>query len=133
MTTHTERARQWRLDNLERSREQQRKSAKKIRARLKETNPEKFFENLRKARLSRYKLSLEEYERIREAQKGLCAICGNPETAILCGRVKQLSVFVRKAGGFALLCTECHAGVSRLKKDPALLRRAADYLEGAGH
>lgn len=78
-------------------------------------------------------ISLEQYTEILLAQKGVCAICERPETATRNGKLKALAVDHDHAadghGIRALLCVECNTGLGKFKDDPALLRRAADYLE----
>lgn len=80
---------------------------------------------------SRYGITLDQYNAMAEAQHGLCAICGRPETRRHLGKLKRLatdhchnSKKVR-----ALLCHQCNTGIGSFADDPALLRAAAAYLE----
>jgi hypothetical protein len=72
-----------------------------------------------------------EYERRVIEQKGLCAICGQPEKAVLSGKVKNLAVdhchetdTVR-----GLLCCSCNRGIGMFRDNSDLLLAAADYLQ----
>lgn len=75
---------------------------------------------------SRYGLTYEEYERL--LAKAECGVCGATSSARgkLCVDHDHVSGRVR---GF--LCTECNLAIGYLKDDPALMRRAIEYLEGA--
>ncbi len=68
------------------------------------------------------------------AQKGLCAICGKPETLVVRGKVRRLAVDHDHLTGRVrrLLCLGCNTGIGKFQHDPALLRAAADYLERTG-
>jgi len=78
-----------------------------------------------------YGLTGEQYGEMLAAQKGLCAICGKPETAMINGTPKVMHVDhdhdtddVR-----GLLCGSCNGGLGLFKDDPAILRAAADYID----
>lgn len=80
----------------------------------------------------KFKLTPEQYEALLAKQGGVCAVCGRTETHKgRGGKVVPLSVDHCHAGGQirGLLCDECNAGLARFRDDPAVLRRAADYLE----
>jgi hypothetical protein len=77
-------------------------------------------------------ITLEEYDEMVSRQDGLCAICGNPETVKHArSGIHRLSVDHDHATGQirALLCKACNSGLGQFRDDPALLRKAADYLE----
>lgn len=78
-----------------------------------------------------YGLTGEEYGRMLAEQKGVCAICQQPETAMFNGVPKVLHVdHCHKTDRIrALLCGTCNAMLGHAKEDPAILRAAADYLE----
>jgi len=83
----------------------------------------------RDTRLQReYGITLAEYEALLVAQDGGCAICGVKNPA---GRWDKWHVDhchdSQKVRG--VLCSSCNHGIGQFKDDPALLRRAADYLE----
>jgi len=98
---------------------------------------EKFSEEEWQARIRRrnlrrdYGITPEEWNRMYEAQTGVCAICGNPESLVRRGKVEVLSVDhcheTKKVRG--LLCGNCNNGLGRFAHDPDLLRQAARYLE----
>lgn len=78
-----------------------------------------------------YGMTGEEYGEMLAAQKGLCAICGKPETAMFKGTPKVMHVDhchetnqVR-----ALLCGCCNGMLGLAKDNPETLRAAADYVE----
>jgi hypothetical protein len=76
---------------------------------------------------SRYGLDVEAYEAMHEAQEGRCGICGGTETF----EHKRLCVDHDHETGVvrALLCTRCNKSLGGFQDDPALLRKAAEYLE----
>lgn len=82
-------------------------------------------------RMSRYGISHQQYTEMLLAQKGLCAICNLPETAVHHGRVITLSVDHDHATGEirGLLCRDCNHAIGKLKDSPVNLRAAADYIE----
>jgi hypothetical protein len=75
-----------------------------------------------------YGLPLGQYEEIREAQNGLCAICGRAETSRRTGR---LSVdHDHETGALrGLLCNRCNRALGEFDDSPGRLRAAAAYLE----
>jgi hypothetical protein len=76
-------------------------------------------------------LSLDDYNKMLEAQKNVCAICCCSETHMRNGRIKALSVdHNHKTGAIrGLLCSDCNMGIGKLKDDPNVLRSAIRYLE----
>lgn len=80
---------------------------------------------------AKYGISRSDYLAMFEAQKGLCAVCSQPETDTdKNGGVKALAVdhdhVTSKVRG--LLCTACNTGLGKFKDDPALLQAAIAYL-----
>lgn len=77
-----------------------------------------------------YGVTLEWYEEQLAKQEGLCAICGKPETVIICG--KQISLAVDhchdtgKVRG--LLCKTCNTVIGTFNHDINLLNKAIKYL-----
>lgn len=84
-----------------------------------------------------YGISLEEYNAMNDSQNGLCAICGEPETALnnrrsskrgepmpLCVDHCHITGQVRQ-----LLCRSCNMALGAMKDSPALFLKAAEYLE----
>jgi hypothetical protein len=76
-----------------------------------------------------YGITAEDYDRMLSEQGGACAVCGGGPR----GNHKYLSVDHDHATGVVrgLLCTTCNPAIGMFKDDPALLRRAADYLESS--
>ena len=75
--------------------------------------------------LKRYGLSVERYEQMLDEQGHVCAICGDPETT---GR--RLAVDHDHSTGQvrALLCQACNTALGKFRDSPALLLKAAEYL-----
>ena len=83
--------------------------------------------------LIKYRVTQADYAKMLSDQDGLCAICGNPETSTMRGFLRRLCIdhchVTGKVRG--LLCSGCNHAIGKLGDDPAILRRAADYLEAA--
>ena len=79
----------------------------------------------------KYGISLLEYSQMIISQGGKCAICGSEEGGTRNGNPKALAVDhchdTAKVRG--LLCESCNQGIGKLKDDPTVLRKAADYIE----
>jgi len=92
-------------------------------------NPEKSKNsNLKK----HFGITIEDYNKMGEAQKWKCDICGDLETSKdKDGGPRQMPVdHCHKTGKIrALLCTRCNRGLVLFKDDPALLRAAESYLQ----
>lgn len=80
-----------------------------------------------------YKLTPEDYERLLDAQGGVCAVCQQPERYVdaRTGEPRRLAVdhchSTNRVRG--LLCGSCNRGLGQFKDDSNLLRRAAAYLD----
>lgn len=72
-----------------------------------------------------YGITLADYNAILESQGGCCAICGEDSRLHLDHNHKTDEIR-------GILCQACNHGLGRFKDDPALLRKAADYLERTG-
>lgn len=84
---------------------------------------------------SRYGIDADEYQRIHDAQGGVCAICGNAETSRhSSGAVKSLAIdHCHESGDVrGLLCHRCNRVLGLLGDDPDLIRVAAEYVEMGG-
>jgi hypothetical protein len=80
---------------------------------------------------TQWRMTPAQYDALVQAQGGVCAICEKPETLVRFGEVDRLSIDhchigMRVRG---LLCANCNNGLGRFCDDPAILRKAADYLE----
>ena len=86
----------------------------------------------KKHTVKRYGLTIEDYDKMSQAQKHVCAICRRPETVINKNpsRVNALSVdHCHLTGDIrGLLCSSCNRGIGYLGEDPNNLNRAARYL-----
>jgi hypothetical protein len=74
----------------------------------------------RRKRLRRFGLEPEDYDAMLEAQGGVCAICGQPETVVRYGQVQPLSVdHDHKTGQVrGLLCHRCNIRVGWVEFEP---------------
>lgn len=79
----------------------------------------------RRWRLAKYGLTIEDYERLVEAQGGVCAICGKPAP-----REQRLVVDHCHLSGQVrgLLCSPCNRAIGQLGDTHEGVMRAANYL-----
>ncbi len=87
----------------------------------------------RKYRLALYGLTQDDFNKMLENQKGVCAICVLPETAIdKYGNLLVLSVdHCHKTGKVrGLLCSRCNHLLGNAKDEVTILLRAVEYLNG---
>lgn len=79
----------------------------------------------------KYGISKSEYEALWAQQDGLCAICFEPETTVIRGRLIELSVDHNHQTGQirGLLCASCNNGLGRFQDNIDRIRNAANYLE----
>lgn len=81
-------------------------------------------------------LTQDEYNRKFEAQGGVCAICGQPETgtAGVYKTPRRISIDHNHDTGQIrdLLCYQCNSGLGYFKDNPELLEKAANYLKRWG-
>lgn len=112
------RAKQWRVDNIDRFRENQRRMRSTPEAKLR----------ARESHLQRkYGLTLADYDRMLDAQHGGCGICGRAprEDSALHVDHDPVSGDVR-----GILCFSCNNLLGDVQDDPSRLRAAAAYLDG---
>lgn len=80
----------------------------------------------------KYKITLEEYNEMLKKQKGVCAICENPETAInkKTGQIIDLAVDHNHLTGEnrGLLCNSCNRGLGYFKDNVKYLNNAKKYI-----
>jgi len=82
--------------------------------------------------MRKYGITHADYERMLADQGGGCALCGVKPGELTSGRFRRyLHVDHDAVTGQirGLLCPDHNLLIGRWKHDPALLRRAADYLE----
>lgn len=119
--TSTERVRAWKARNPERAAEHNRRSVANWRRR----NPERVAQGRLAERLMPGFTS-DHWQAMSEAQGGKCAICRREPTK------KRLAIdhdhSTRRVRG--LLCAKCNLVLGLMGDDAAVLRRAADYLDG---
>ncbi|AFM54640.1 putative endonuclease [Celeribacter phage P12053L] len=85
---------------------------------------------LRKQKVMRvYNLTDDEYEGLYSDPR--CHICGEQETQVVYGKVKELAVDHCHSEGFVrgLLCQSCNIGLGAFKDDADLLQSAIKYLK----
>lgn len=80
----------------------------------------------------KFGIGLKEFETLHSLQKGLCAICGNPETRLdfKTKKVKTLAIdHCHKTGAIrGLLCGDCNLGLGNFKDRVQVLKNAIIYL-----
>lgn len=78
-----------------------------------------------------YGLTLSEYTDKHLRQRGVCAICGKPETTVLHGKIKPLSVDHDHTTGAIrdLLCHSCNHGLGHFFDNRDTLLAAVRYLD----
>ena len=78
----------------------------------------------------KYGLDLSEYQELKAKHKGLCAICGNLETNLFRGVVRELSIDhchkTNKVRG--LVCNNCNLGLGFFKDNVDVMASAISYL-----
>lgn len=80
---------------------------------------------------TKYRLSQEQLDALRDFHLGLCAICGNAEYGKhQNGRVNDLAIDHDHDTGQVrgLLCNSCNRGLAGFKDNIGLLSKAAEYL-----
>jgi predicted nucleic acid-binding Zn ribbon protein len=80
--------------------------------------------------LTKYNLTLEDYDELFEKQDGKCAICQSPETMVLHGKVKRLAIDHCHMTGFVrgILCSACNTGLGYFNDNWVLVDNALEYL-----
>jgi hypothetical protein len=78
----------------------------------------------------KYGITLNKYNDMLSAQGGVCAICSQPETRMLRGKVAALSVDHCHTTGKVrgLLCNRCNIGLQMFKDNAELIQKASEYL-----
>jgi len=79
-----------------------------------------------------YGMTADEYEEMYDKQKGICSICGYPETIQdKNGKARKLAVDHCHTTGKirGLLCTNCNKGLGHFKDSIDILKKAVEYLK----
>jgi hypothetical protein len=78
----------------------------------------------------KYGVNEQSYFSLWNQQNGVCAICGNEETARYKGTLKMLAVDHDHETGVirGLLCQECNTGIGKFRHDQDLLVKASEYV-----
>jgi hypothetical protein len=129
------RSRAWRAANLDRAKELNRKWQAQNREKTR-ANARRFAaRNPGYGRMSALRrlfgLTVEQYEVMHQAQRGLCAVCKRPETSLhQSGNVRRLAVDHDHDTGAVreLLCHDCNIGMGLFRDEPDRLDAAAAYL-----
>lgn len=113
--------------------EQAKKQYKRIREyqiQCAKDDPELYEMKTLRTRLKRVGISLPEYQAQFEEQKGVCALCSQPETEVFRGKIKLLAIdhdhITGKRRG--LLCRRCNCILGMFNDDPILFQKAIEYL-----
>lgn len=87
----------------------------------------------RDKKLKKYGLTQDDYRQMLAKQKGACAICGNPETALKVSSEGTLHLAVdhnHTTGEVReLLCRKCNLGISVFEENVEYIANAISYIE----
>lgn len=100
------------------------------RKKARQANPEYYLEqDLKK----NYGVTLEWYRNTLSKQNNVCAICKNPEVAVIRGKVVAMAVdHCHKTGkARGLLCTRCNRGLGLFNDNVDNLKSAIEYLHAS--
>jgi len=89
------------------------------------------FDYLKNERLrDTFGITIDEYKQMLLEQRGVCAICKQPETSTYKGRLRHLAVDHNHETGRirGLLCNDCNIALGWFKDDVKVLRKAITYL-----
>lgn len=89
-------------------------------------------EKIRDRDLRSFGITATEYDAILARQGGVCAICGQPETRVVHGKLTRLAVDHDHETGAVrgLLCYFCNTGIGLFREDASILAAAIKYIEG---
>jgi hypothetical protein len=81
---------------------------------------------------TRYGIDKKEYIRLLKLQEYVCAVCLQPETKVIRGKIARLSVdHCHKNGSIrGILCSSCNVFIGLLREDENIMTRAISYLNG---
>jgi transcription elongation factor Elf1 len=116
------------FENHEEAKLKKRVRREKNKEKINEKNRKNYYSKLRGYHLKRhFNITLEEYEKMFTEQKGVCAICNEPESVE--GRMLAVDHDHNNGNVRALLCYGCNTGLGRFKDDIKMLLKAVDYLK----
>lgn len=75
-------------------------------------------------------ITIEKYEQMLADQGGTCSICPATESVNTWSPLLHVDHDHKTGAIRGLLCHSCNVSLGHFRDDPALLRRAAEYLEG---
>jgi Autographiviridae endonuclease VII len=82
--------------------------------------------------MAKYNINYADYQAMHEAQKGLCASCGQPETAKSTRTNETANLCVDHCHTFeivrGLLCVRCNMALGLLNEDPERIDALAKYI-----
>jgi len=81
-----------------------------------------------------YGLTPNDYQAMFDRQRGVCAICGDVETAQFRGKPRRLSIDHNHQTGNVrgLLCSRCNVALGLLGEDAGRIQKCLDYLQKGG-
>lgn len=88
----------------------------------------------RARRYGKYGITAEQYAAMLETQNGVCAVCDQPEKAVMQGVLMKLAIDHDHDDGHVrgLLCARCNRALGLLGDSPELVKRLLAYLEEDG-
>jgi len=91
---------------------------------------EMYLRNKRNNLMAKFRLSLEDYNKMFDDQKGCCAICETHQSKLS----RSLAVDHSHTDGHirALLCQQCNTALGKFKDSVDMLEKAVGYLEKFG-
>jgi len=96
-------------------------------------HPEKFKRSVRSATLKKkYGISIDDFEKLLEAQGRICAICGSDHPGTTWGLNLHVDHEHTTGRIRGLLCQACNTSLGKMQESPELLRKAALYIERGG-
>jgi hypothetical protein len=82
-------------------------------------------------RAARYGLTPEQFDQMVADQKGCCRLCGDEPTGERHTGILYIDHDHETGKVRGLVCHRCNLALGHFRDDPALMRRAADYVEAA--
>ncbi len=118
----------WRKNNHKKVKESYKKFGKEYNKKYKQENPDKYKLYYRKSKLKRmYGVSLDDYNKMFQKQRGCCAICGKHQSQ----ESRALSVDHNHKTGEVrkLLCGKCNLLIGQVESNIDIIDIVFDYLK----